>query len=217
MAELQVIGAGLPRTGTTSLKGALELLLDGPCYHMVELHTRVEEHGMLWYQALDGDDDALDTILDGWVAAVDWPSSILWRRLAQRHPDALVLLSHRADSAAWWASVDATVWEAQRSATEPMFAAFNAKMREAAGLGDDWDDEAVARAHYQTHYDEVVAAIDPSRLLIWQPSDGWEPLCQALGVDVPDEPFFHRNDRADFIRRSRPPDAGAEAEGEPDG
>ena len=204
MTQLRVIGAGLPRTGTTSLKGALEQLLDGRCYHMVELQTRVEEHAMLWYQALEGDDDALDQVLDGWDAAVDWPASTMWRRLADRHPDALVVLSHRGSPSAWWASADVTVWDAMRGAVDnPMIGAFNAKMRENAGFGDDWNEQSAACAHYERHHAEVVEAIDPERLLIWQPTDGWEPLCAALGVDVPDGPFFHHNDRAEFIAKSQ--------------
>lgn len=208
-----MIGAGLPRTGTTSLKGALEKLLNGRCYHMIELQTRVDEQGMLWYQALEGDDDALDTVLAGWDAAVDWPASAVWRRLAARHPDALVVLSHRGDAETWWQSADATVWAAMRSNSNPIQEAFFAKMRELAGLGDDWSEKAASCANYQRHFDEVVETIDPDRLLIWQPTDGWEPLCAALGVDVPDEAFFHRNDRAEFIAKST---AGARAHTEQD-
>lgn len=203
---LQVIGAGLPRTGTTSLKGALELLLDGPCYHMFEFFPRKEEHGAAWWQAYDGDPSALDPVLAEWVAAVDWPASVCWQALAERHPDALIVLSHRGDAETWWRSADRSVWEVMRraeanAAEEPVIAAWNNKMRTTAGFGDDWDDPAAAQAVYRRHYDNVIASAPADRLLVWQPEDGWEPLCEALGVDVPDQPFLHRNTGDEFRRR----------------
>lgn len=202
MGTLQVIGAGLPRTGTTSLKAGLEQLLGGGCYHMFELMGRIDPDGMLWAQALGGDMSALDQVLDGWTAAVDWPASLFWRELVERNPEALVVLSHRGSAETWWDSVDATVWAAMRRPDiEPQFAAFNAQMKAKAGLGDDWDDKAAAKAYYDAHYGEVVAEIAPERLVIWEPGDGWGPLCSALGVAEPDTDFFHRNDRAEFRTR----------------
>lgn len=199
MGSLRVIGAGLPRTGTTSLKAGLEQLLGGDCYHMFELMNRVETDGMRWYQALEGDLGVLDALTDGWAAAVDWPAALFWRELAERNPDALVVLSHRGSAETWWDSVDATVWAAMRRPDiEPMFAAFNEQMRAKAGLGDDWDDPEVAKAYYRASYDAVVAEVAPDRLVIWQPSDGWGPLCAALGVPEPDGDFFHNNDRREF-------------------
>ena len=182
---LKVIGAGLPRTGTTSLKAALEQLLGGGCYHMFEFFERVDEHGALWWRALEGDLDALDAILDGWTAAIDWPASLFWRELSRRHPEATVVLSHRDSAETWWKSVDRTVWASMRVAQgDPLVAAWNAKLRAAFGLGDDWDDASVAIAAYRRHFDDVVATVPAERLVVWQATDGWEPLCGALGIDV---------------------------------
>lgn len=206
MANLQVIGAGLPRTGTSSLRDALEQLLGGGCYHMARLFDRVKTDGLLWFQALDGDLDALDQILADWVAAVDWPTSILWRELAERHPEALVLLSHRGSAEVWWESADATVWAAmRRSSDDPLITAFNDKMLLRSGLGDRWDDPSFARAFYEQHFAEVIDTISPDRLLVWQPSEGWEPLCAALGLPVPEGDFIHTNDRAEFQSRMAEP------------
>ncbi len=200
---LRVIGAGLPRTGTTSLKGALEQLLDGRCYHMFEFFEHVDAHGPLWWKALDGDLESLDAVLDGWDAAVDWPASLFWRELSERHPDALVVLSHRGDAETWWRSVDRTVWATMRDrGSNPMIDAWNAKLRARFGLGDDWDEPAVAMAAYERHHADVIASAPADRLLVWQPSDGWEPLCAALGVDTPEGDFLHRNTTSDFRERS---------------
>ena len=199
---LQVIGAGLPRTGTTSLKAALEHLLGEPCYHMFEL-INAREAGMLWWQALLGDNDALASALDGYGAAIDWPASLFWRELRELHPQALVVLSHRADAATWWASVDKTVWAMMRRPdTDQAFGAFNVKMRERAELGSDWDVPEAAMARYDALYDDVVSAVPADQLIIWQASDGWHPLCAALDVDVPDIDFPYLNTTADFRERA---------------
>jgi hypothetical protein len=196
---LQVIGAGLPRTGTTSLKAAIERLTGEPCYHMIEFYPRAEEHGRLFWKAFDGDTAYLDEALAGFGSALDWPASLFWRELADRNPDALVIASHRASPDAWWSSVDATVWASMRRPSPvEEWEAFIAKMRTKAGFGDDWDDPEVAKARYVATLEEVRAAIPADRLLVWQPSDGWSPLCAALGVATPDEPFPHLNDTATF-------------------
>lgn len=198
---LQVIGAGLPRTGTNSLKNTLERLTGAPCYHMFELSQRKDVDRPKWIAALDGDLDQLHDVLDGWTCAVDWPTSVFWRELIDRHPDALVVLSHRTDSATWWASADATVWEVMRQAVvddDRDRMRFNDLMRERAGLGDDWADESAARSWYERHNAEVVATVPPDRLLLWEPADGFAPIADRLGVAVPDEPAVHVNTRARF-------------------
>ena len=112
-AALRVVGAGLPRTGTSSLKEALEQLLGGPCYHMIEVFEHLD-HAPLWSRAFGGDAAAWQACLDGYVAAVDWPASFLWREIAAANPDAIVLLSMRADAQTWWGSVDATIMRVLR-------------------------------------------------------------------------------------------------------
>lgn len=213
---LRAIGAGLPRTGTASLKSALEQLLDGPCYHMFEFFPRAEEDGALWWAAMDGDLDALASVTKEWTAAVDWPASILWRELAELYPDAPVILSHRGDSETWWRSVDATVWDTMRERSDGLIAAWNEKLRSRAGFGADWDDESAARARYDAHFADVVETIDTARLLVWQASEGWGPLCDALGVPEPNEPFAHRNTTAEFVARVEEANATRTADGDSD-
>ncbi len=207
MTSPRVIGAGLPRTGTTSLKVMLEQLLDAPCFHMRELYQRRDVHGPMWMKALRGDLDLLDHILDGWAAAVDWPASVLWKEMADRYPDALVVLSHRGSSEVWWSSADATVWQVMReNQVDPArehVPGIPQLMREVAGFSEDLHDEADARRIYDQHYDEVVATIPADRLIIWQPGDGWEPLCERLGVPVPAEDPAHANSTDEFRQRRR--------------
>lgn len=199
---LRVIGAGLPRTGTTSLKAALEHLLGEPCYHMFELFQN-EEAGLLWWSALNGDSTALARVLEGYGAAVDWPASLFWRELIDENPDAVVVMSHRDDAETWWRSVDKTVWAMMRRPDDQQtFAEFNEKMRNKAGFGDDWDVPAVAMASYDALLEEVTDAVPADRLVMWQASQGWAPLCEALAVPIPDSDFFHLNTSDEFRSRA---------------
>lgn len=224
---LRVIGAGLPRTGTSSLRTALELLLGAPCYHMKALMTRLEDTDV-WLAALRGDPPDWDAFLGGFAAGVDWPFACFWRELSERYPGAVVLLSRRADADEWYASANATVLHNARRAAGPVDAppprdtlrmpdrvhaaagrpepdAPTPEQRRAAqemwkymGKDDvlaDPHDEARIKAGYERHLARVRAEVPAGRLVEWAPGDGWEPLCAALGVPVPDEPFPHENKR----------------------
>jgi len=195
---LRIIGAGLPRTGTTSLKQAIEQLSGEPCYHMTEVFPRLDTHLALWQGVLDGDLAAFDEIFDGFGAAVDWPASSFWSELIIRDPDALVLLSRRADAETWWKSIDQTVWEGMRRDTgfdawDDMVGGLTARF----GVVDLHSREQAIEA-YEAHNQAVRDNVPAGRLLEWQPADGWAPLCAALDVDVPDEPFPRRNPTAEF-------------------
>jgi hypothetical protein len=198
---LRLVGAGLPRTGTHSLKVALEQLLGGPCYHMVELLTDPEK-APTWRQAVHGTMPNWDDVFAGYVAAVDWPASAFWREIAAAYPDAPVVLSVRDDADTWWRSADKTVWAALRSMqdnTDPWSLMAIDLMR--ARFTDNWSDEATGKAVYERHNDEVRAAIPADRLVEWKASQGWEPLCAALGLPLPDEPFPLTNTTEEFLAR----------------
>ena len=108
-AGIRVVGAGLPRTGTSSLRAALEELLGGPCCHMSALEGHPFNLGPGWDGALAGKDSDWNSILAGYVAAVDWPASAFWRELSEAYPEALVLLSVRKSAQEWWESLSATI------------------------------------------------------------------------------------------------------------
>ncbi len=197
---MRVVGAGLPRTGTKSLKAALERLVGGTCYHMTELFNRHAEDLPTWQAAIRGDDVDWRTFPPGFTAAVDWPASAFWRELAAAHPGAIVVLSTRRDAAEWWESCDATVFPILRRDSYPEFADWFAMAQALVvrEMGANWDNAATAQAFYQRYNAAVRAEAPPERFVDWQASDGWEPLCAALGVPVPDEPFPHVNSRAEF-------------------
>ena len=197
---LRVVGAGVGRTGTMSLKFALEKLLGGPCYHMMEVFVR-PEHVTMWQSALDGDLSNWDALFDGFVAAVDWPVCTFWRELADANPDAPVLLSTR-DADSWWTSCDRTIFNVFRAPPSDDDA-WRAMATQALQRFDpNFLDEDAAKAAFVRHNDEVRATIAPSRLIEWQPGDDWGPLCEGLDVPVPDEPYPHANTTAEFRGRA---------------
>jgi hypothetical protein len=197
---LQVVGAGLGRTGTNSLKLALERLLGGPCYHMIEVFGHAD-HIPLWAAAVEGELPDWDALFTGFVAAVDWPVAAFWRELADAYPDAPVLLSVR-DADAWWTSANDTIFQVLRR-EPPEEEPFRSQLRMTGALFDrrftpGWRDEASAKEAYVRHNDEVWATVPGGRLIEWRPGDGWGPLCVALGVAAPDDPFPHVNTTDDF-------------------
>ena len=200
---LRVVGAGLARTGTMSLRLALQTLLGGPCYHMSEVFPR-PDHVTAWHRASLGNPPDWDELLAGFAAAVDWPVSGFWRELSAANPDAVVLLSVRESPEAWWQSASRTVfYAAEREAPageEAWYAMCLDFLR--ARFTEHWRDAEAAMAAYVRHNDEVRAEIPSDRLVEWRPGDGWPPLCAALGVPVPEEPFPHLNTTEEFRARA---------------
>ncbi len=195
---LRVVGAGLGRTGTYSLKLALERLLGAPCYHMAEVFTH-PEHVPDWHAASEGRMPDWNRLLAGYAAAVDWPSSAFWPELSEAFPDALVVLSVR-DPEAWWRSTQATIFSALDSVPSPEWRAMIDALFTARFTTAIKDHDACVAA-FERHNAEVRAAVAPERLLEWQASQGWEPLCAALGLPVPEEPFPHVNTKEEWAAR----------------
>jgi len=199
-SALRVVGAGLPRTGTSTLKIALSRLLGVRCFHMNEIPGHPFELGAPWQAALSDATVAWDTAMPGYGAAVDWPASAFWRQLASAHPDALVLLSTRSSADAWFESIEATILPYARLAQAPTWAEqrdLDTLLERFAGTRQ-WDDPATLKAAYERHNLAVRTEVAASRLLDWQPTDGWAPLCAALGVREPDEAFPWTNRREEW-------------------
>jgi hypothetical protein len=202
---LQVIGAGLGRTGTLSLKLALERLLDGRCYHMVELFHQPGAV-QVWDRALDGHAPDWDQVFAGYNAGVDWITAAFLPELAEAYPDAIVLLSLR-DVDEWWRSFNDTVVETLRNQADSEDNRIGKALEPTRQLTtkllstrftSQWADEATAKEAFSRHNAAVRAAISPGRLVEWRPGDGWKPICAALGRPPPAAPFPHANTTADF-------------------
>jgi hypothetical protein len=194
---LRVVGAGLGRTGTLSLKAALEQLLGGRCYHMFETMDRPDD-GLVWTDAAQGRMPDWGAFLAGYVATVDWPACSFWRELADANPDALVLLSVRASAEEWWTSASGTIFATMRDGSAGLPPDDWRRPFIEAVFTPDFLDADTAMAEYEAHNARVRAGVPRDRLLEWCTGDGWDPICVALGLPVPDEPFPHVNSTADF-------------------
>jgi hypothetical protein len=199
--SLRIVGAGLGRTGTHSLQIALQRLLGAPCYHMLEVFAH-PEHIELWHRAVQGDFPDWDAFLAGYGATVDWPAAAFWPELSAANPHAIVLLSTRASADEWWKSANETIFEISRREPPP-----DAVVRRQLAMVADllvtrfcpqWTDADAAKRGYEAHNAAVRASVSADRLVEWQPGDGWAPICTALGLAVPDEPFPHVNSTAEF-------------------
>jgi hypothetical protein len=197
---LHVVGAGLPRTGTSSLKTALERLLGGRCHHMSAIPGHPFDLGAGWDRALAGDTPDWAQLLEGYVAAVDWPAATFWRELSAANPNALVLLSVRASAEAWWQSAEATILPVARRAQAPSWREGRSLVRLLEWFTGTaaWDDPATLQAAYARHNAEVRKSIPPHRLLEWHAGEGWLPLCRALDKPMPDDPFPWLNRRENW-------------------
>ena len=218
MAGLEIVGAGFGRTGTFSLKLALERLGISKCYHMADVMAH-PHHAALWRKAWRGE-DPWERIFDGYAAAVDWPAAAFWPRLMAFYPEAKVLLTVR-DAERWYKSASDTIFQSMKDGVHSPDPARRARMQMAHEIivngtfGGDLDDKANAIAVYQDNVAQVHRQVPPQRLIVFDPNDGWQPLCRALNVSAPAEPYPHVNTTEEFFERwrlNRPHPADADTE-----
>lgn len=205
---MKVIGAGFGRTGTMSLKAALEQLGAGPCFHMIDL-VRDPAPLALWQAAAAGEKVDWTEILDGWESTVDWPGCSFWEDMVETWPDAPVLLSVR-EPEAWYRSCENSIHAAKEMALAGELEGGSEDAPDPAVIGfingliwnGTFDGRFLERDYaleaFHRHNEAVKAAVPADRLLVYEVAQGWEPLCEFLGVPVPDTPMPHLNDTASF-------------------
>lgn len=182
-----------------SLKTALERLLGGPCYHMIEVFPR-PAHFEVWTAAAHGERVDWNALFSGFEAAVDWPASAFWKEISEAFPAAIILLSTRDSAESWWNSARETIFGAVRANHSGPMATMIDAMFETRFTQAIHDREA-AIAAYERHNANVRQTAPCERLVEWTPKDGWGPLCKALGMAVPAEPFPHVNTTDEFQAR----------------
>lgn len=205
---LAVIGTGFGRTGTNSLRLALERLDFGPCHHMFALREHPDQL-IHWQAAARGETLDWDAAFAGWRAAVDWPSAAFWRETAAHFPQAKVIHSTRSPES-WHRSVMSTIYPAMQGLEEVEPGPRRNRLEMARRLivdgvfGGRMDDPDHAMAVYRAHEAEVRRSIPAERLLVYEVGAGWEPLCRFLGAPVPGEPYPETNTTAEFKARVIP-------------
>ena len=191
---LAVIGAGFGRTGTHSMKLALEALGLGPCHHMAEVLSDPVQRD-LWRAAARGTLPNWDTAFAGYRSAIDWPSAHYWQILSHRYPEARILLTLRS-AESWYDSFAQTILKTLGPENDP--ASFGGAVIRKVIFSGRPEDRAHAIAVYNRHNAHVRASVAPERLLVHEIGDGWQPLCRFLRLPVPDQPFPRSNSTDEF-------------------
>ncbi len=206
--SLQVIGAGFGRTGTLSLKTALEQLGFSRCYHMFEVLDQHPEHIPVWAAAHRGEGVDFDALYQGYLATVDWPACNFWRELIEYYPQAKVILTLR-DPLSWHASVLRTIYPrsvARRQSDDPKLRATGEWLNDIIWQGvfhGRAEDRDYAIDIYNRHNDAVRQALPADRLLVIEGHQQWEPLCGFLECAVPGEAYPTRNTTEDYHTRMK--------------
>lgn len=206
---LEIIGSGFGRTGTLSLKAALETL-GHPCYHMEEVLAR-RDHITAWQRVAHGEAVDWDELFAGFTATVDFPASVVYRDLLDHWPDAKVIHTVR-DPQRWYESTDATIYRAVEM-FPPWAQRHVGRIAEFVDMQERliwqqlFDGRFGERDHaievFEARTREVRAVVPAEQLLVFEVAEGWEPLCAFLGVAVPDEPFPNVNDKQSMQRALR--------------
>ena len=211
--NIKVIGAGFGRTGTASLRDALEKLDFDKCYHMSDLFKN--DNALKWLQKVESNNVAWDVLLDGCKAGVDWPVAAFYKELAELNPDAKVILTVR-DADSWYRSITSTIYPMSRlipAWQRWIHPNLNARYKLLNKL--IWngifqgrlEDAEFAKDVFNKHNEAVQQHLGPDRLLVYEVSQGWEPLCEFLNVPVPADIAFPRKnasqDRKKDITRLR--------------
>jgi hypothetical protein len=202
---LSVVGAGLGRTGTLSLKLALERLGFDRCYHMKEVFEHLD-HVPVWDRAADGEAVDWDALFNGYRSAVDFPVASFHRELADYYPDAKLILTVR-DPDRWYQSANETILRALAGPLPSHLTDWGEMARKTIVervFAGNFTDRARLIASYEHHNEAVRRTYSPDRLLVYEVSEGWEPLCTFLGVAVPEEPFPRVNTTDEFREHIAP-------------
>jgi len=199
---LKVIGTGFGRTGTKSLKLALEQLGFGPCHHMAEVRDNRTQIDW-WLQAANGEDMDWDRVFSGYHACVDWPAARFWRELCDHYPSARVIHTVR-DVEQWVESMHQTIYPRLRDSNhrdtpeerDRLVMSYELIMNQTfhGRLGD----RDYAAEVFRAHTAEVRDTIPAERLLVYDVRQGWEPLCEFLEVAVPATPFPRVNSTNEY-------------------
>lgn len=210
---MKLIGVGFGRSGTMSLKGALEQLGAAPCFHMIDLIMGENKERDLpkWQKVADGEQVDWEDVFDGWEATVDWPGCTRWREIVAAFPDAPVLLNYR-DFDGFYKSCQNTILavkqaamageltpDASREPPSPILWEVIEKLIWQGDFQGRFEDRDWVRQMYHDRIETIKSEIPADRLIVWElGKDGWGPLADALGVPVPDEPFPHLHDTNEF-------------------
>jgi hypothetical protein len=203
---LQIIGAGFGRTGTYSLKVALEMLGYDKCYHMSEVFEHPED-AAVWEASARGEQVDWDALFEDYAAGVDWPVAAFWRELMAHYPEAKIILTVR-DANSWYESASKTIFANMTREVPPQaplavrqVVRMINELVAVKGFGGNLTNREHMIRIYHQHNEEVKRGVPAGRLLVFDTKEGWEPLCRFLGKPVPQVEYPRTNTSEEFIAR----------------
>lgn len=212
--SIEIIGAGFPRTGTTTLKKALEILGYDKTYHFKDLVANPDDL-KYWKELEETGSTDFENLFKGYRATSDFPAYPYYKILLKKYPDAKIILTKR-DPDAWYKSTYDTIWQAgpQNLPAKLVLSGkmlLNSHLRKKMNcikfmrkiylsnqFGGEFGSEQSAKSTFINHIKEVSENVPKEKLLIYEVADGWEPLCKFLRIDIPQVPFPHLNKNQDF-------------------
>ena len=201
--RLKLIGAAFPRTGTMSVKKALESLGFGKCYHMHEVFLN-PDHIPIWDATCNDTMPDWRKLMAGYTATLDTPTCHYWKELTLCFPEAKVLLLRR-DPESWYESMYSTTYQAimgPKGKIDPALKMIRRLFLEKYMMGR-FEDKNFAISTYRQYCDNVIAEVPGDQLLVYEVAQGWTPLCNFLGYHIPRDPFPKKNTRNEFRVRSQ--------------
>ncbi|CAF0960411.1 unnamed protein product [Rotaria sordida] len=199
-SDLRVIGAGLPRTGTSSLKAALEILGFGPCHHMTELFDKPEQ-SILFARALDGYEIDFRELLKGYGSSVDAPTALFYKEIHQAYPKAKVILTVRDNSEKWLESFKNSIGPVGLDIffyiATYLIRRFRLQCIVVRKIMQKWMTEygQIGPHIHELYNARVIQENKQDELLVFNVKQGWPPLCRFLNVPIPEDiPFPNVND-----------------------
>jgi hypothetical protein len=215
--SIQVIGAGMGRTGTLSLKHALEELGYNKCHHMMEVIANPPQLAF-WKEMEAKRTTDFDAMMNGYEAMVDFPGSLYYKEMMQKYPDAKVVLTVRP-AEKWYKSVSDTIYNLPRGPKRWMMkiaGLFDPQVAHMANIFDyvdnaiwsnlfkgKFEDKEFALKRFDDWTEEVKRTVPKEKLLVFEVTQGWQPLCEFLGKPIPSTPFPRVNDTAEFLERKK--------------
>lgn len=211
--SLKIIGTGVGRTGTHSLKLALEQLGFNKCYHMEELFRHPEQ--LIYFEKAEkGESVDWDELFKGYASAVDYPVARYYKQLITAYPQAKIIHTTR-DAEAWYNSAIETIFWATKPSFGRIFKMmirmpFSSNVRKRLPVlkydgemidtifGKNLKDKQEIIRRFNAINEETLNFIPKDRSLVYEVKTGWEPLCNFLNVPIPDTPFPRSNTRDDF-------------------
>jgi hypothetical protein len=173
----KIIGIGFHKTGTSTLRAAMEIL----GYSVLGPRTDLADN------IFAGNWEKVFSEVEGFDVLEDNPWAVIYKQLDKQYPGSKFIMTTR-DEEKWI-----------KSATNH-FGGSSTRMREYIYGEGNGNPEGLSELYlnrFRQHHEEVRAYFKdrPDDLLVvsWAEEDGWDKICHFLGCPIPKKDFPHVN------------------------